>query len=561
MHWNILHTIDSLAPKQRRRAVLAAIFQSRGLTNPAIQKEFLHPSDPLNLTLDQVGIDPLQVKTAIEHIHQAVAANTPIIVYGDYDADGITATAILWEALHQLGAQVTPFIPSRELHGYGLSIKGIEDALTSLKSSKTYSKNQSPLIITVDNGVVAHQAASFCHANHIDLIITDHHQLTDAPPDCLALVHSTQIAGSAVAWMLVKELSPELAQLSLDLVTIGTVADMLPLTGPNRSIVKAGLKALRSTKRVGLYVMYEGAGIDDDEVFSTYHINYIIAPRLNAMGRLKHALDSLRLLCTTDYARAQVLAQVLTDTNTTRQSLTLEYVTLAETLVKDSQAPIIVIDHPDFHEGVIGLVAGKLAETYYRPSLVISRGSETSKGSARSVKGVNIINLIREHDNLLINAGGHPMAAGFSIETKKIEAFKQSLLQTATKKINPEKLVASLTIDVTINITDVTDDLFYQLEELKPFGTGNRQPVFCSYQVRILEAKALGKDNNHLRLSIQTPEGTHLSAIGFNLAQTPAAQTLINTPSPHADIAYTIDENIWNGRRSLQLKLKDVKTE
>lgn len=549
MHWQVHFT--ALSSNQLDQ-IISTLYLSRGLTSDDQVHQFIYPASPLKLTPADVGLSQKSINNTVNRIHQAVKSSTPIIIYGDYDADGITATAILWETLHKLGATATPFIPSREEHGYGLSLAGIKDALKNLKSTSP------PLFITVDNGVVAHQAAAHLQQLGIDLIITDHHQLPDTIPYCIELVHSTAISGAGVAWMLSKALDPEQAKDTLDLVTIGTIADMLPLTGPNRRLAVHGLKALRHTKRVGLYAIYEEAGIDDTEDFNAYHVNYIIAPRLNAMGRLSHALDSLRLLCTTDYSRAQSLARLLSSTNTTRQSLTIEYLDLAHGLITDQSVPVFILDHENFHEGVIGLVAGKLTETFYRPSIVISRSAKVSKGSARSIPEVNIIDAIRKHQQLLINAGGHPMAAGFSIETQHIKAFKQALTKTISMVIDAKSLTPTLHIDAQIHLDNITQELFSRLEAFKPFGTDNPEPIFCSRGVRVVDAKALGKNFAHLRLKLQSQSGNYYSAIGFNLAQTDVAKSILDSQTNFVDLAYHITENVWNGHRSLQLKLKDI---
>lgn len=554
--WQVPSIISSTGKDLRIQEILSTIFTSRGFNSKEQIDSFLQPPSPFTIDPADIGIDVAQLNKSVAKIHSAVAAKQPIIIFGDYDADGITATAILWEAIHSLGARAVPFIPSREEHGYGLSIQGIKDAISTLTLSDS---DQNPLIITVDNGIVAHEAADYCAENNIELIITDHHQPGSTTPNCYSLVHTDVIAGSGVAWMLVKAIDPEIAETSLDLVTIGTVADMMPLSGPNRSIVKAGLKALKSTKRVGLYALFEETGIEEQADFSTYHINFVIAPRLNAMGRLKHAIDSVRLLCTTNYDRGHKLAQLLSDTNTTRQEITFEYLQLASDLVPDVDQNLIIIDADDFHEGVIGLVAGKLAETHYRPAIVISRGPDTSKASARSVKGVNIIDLIRTHDDLLINAGGHPMAAGFSIHTHQIEPFKTAILNTAQKSIQPDQLVPRQKIDAQIELDDISDQLFEKLEQLKPFGIGNPQPIFSILQARITDARALGKDQRHLKLKLQSKSGQFIQAIGFGLAKSPAGREIIDLNLVEADLAFAIDENIWKGRRNLQLKLKDVR--
>jgi single-stranded-DNA-specific exonuclease len=556
MKWTIKHNITAKNPQQRLHAIIDSLYFDRKLLSPTEIDAFLKPPNPLDLTPEAVGIDPVALDQALNRIRAAVNNRQPIIIYGDYDADGITATAILWEALHQLGAKAIPFIPDRELHGYGLSIAGLKDALSSFPPTKgVETKSNPPLIITVDNGIVAHEAAQYLHDRGFELIITDHHQPGRTIPISHSLVQTGAIAGSGVAWMLAKILNPALAESTLDLVTIGTVADMLPLTGVNRSIVKTGLVALRQTQRPGIQALFSQAGIKPKDELSTYHINFIIAPRLNAMGRLKHAIDSLRLLCTKNASRARELASLLDQTNRDRQDLTVELLVQAQQAIIHKDDSIIVIDHPDFHEGVIGLVAGKLAETYARPTIVIARGQAVSKASARSVSGVNIIELIRRHEALLINAGGHPMAAGFSIETSKIQEFSRTITLTANQTIAKSILQPELSIDCHINLNDITPELFQSIEPLKPFGIANARPVFAVTNLQVANTRQVGRDHSHLKLTLQNDTGPQYSAIGFGLGE--HYQQILS--SKKADVAFTIDENIWNSKRELQLKLKDIK--
>jgi single-stranded-DNA-specific exonuclease len=557
MNWNILSVLNQSSASQKRDEIITALLNNRGLTDSAQQQAFLHPAPPASLTLDSVGIDSKQTEKAVKRIIQAANKGEPIIIFGDYDADGITATGVLWETLSYLKIPAYPFIPSRDRHGYGLSVKGIEEAIFSLKPGV---RGVKPLFVTVDNGIVAYEAAAYLKANHIDLIITDHHQPGPTLPPCYALVHTDSLAGAGVAWMFAKSLATHMKAgesitgSTLDLTTIGTVADMVPLTGANRQLVTAGLVALQKSKRPGLKALFDNAKIEPDTPITTYHINYVIAPRINAMGRLEHALDSLRLLLTTNPDRAVSLAHVLSDTNVTRQDLTQTFLDQAQTLVGETlNQNLIVVDHADFHEGVIGLVAGKLVETYYRPAIVISRGELVSKASVRSVPGVNIIEYLRQFSAFYVNAGGHPMAAGFTIETHKISEFKSVIQADALKTINPELLIPSLTVDCAITLEDISMDLYQALQQLKPFGMANREPVFCTSQCRVIDIRTVGKTGAHLKVSFQAPSGTIYHGIGFNMAKK------VSLDATHVDVAYTIEENVWNHTRTLQLHLKDVK--
>lgn len=544
MRWHILSS--QISSVTNHAEIIHNLLEERKLGD---SRTFLHPPDPLTMTPSSVGIDEMVFNLTLKRIRQAITSGQPIIIFGDYDADGVTATAVLWETLNLLGAKVYPFLPSRERHGYGLSVTGIQDALLLLKS-----KDQSlkPLFITVDNGIVAHEAATYLKKQGIDLIITDHHLPGDSLPACYALVHTEKLAGVGVAWMLAKALNPSLAPGLLDLVAIGTVADMLPLVGPNRSLVKSGLETLKTTKRPGLLALYNEAGIDAQNGLSTYHVNYVIAPRLNAMGRLEHALDSLRLLLTTNLKKAQNLAQLLSDTNKSRQDLTKVFIDKAEAMVGKTSEHLIVVADAAFHEGVIGLVAGKLVEKYYRPSIVISRGETISKASVRSVAGVNIIEYLRLFSRYYINCGGHPLAAGFTIESGKIDGFKQAIQTHALKAINQADLIPQFDIDCEISLDAISMALYQDLQPLKPFGMGNREPVFCVHDIRIGNARTVGKTGDHLKLTLQAPSGTLYQAIGFGLGH------FLPKLGDHCSVAFTLEENVWQGQHSLQLHLKDI---
>jgi len=540
MRWRINQT------QSNHQSILDTILQQRGLTTPKLIHDFLNPATPATFDLTSLGVSQSDLRITLTTINQAISQQQSIIIYGDYDADGITATAILWETLHHLGAKAIPFIPSRELHGYGLSIKGLEDALKLTP--------QTPLIITVDNGIVAHDQAEWLRKQGIPLIITDHHTPATALPQALAVIHTQAVSGAGIAWLLSNSLDPVFSASTLDLVSIGTIADMMPLTGINRSFALHGLSALSHTTRPGLTALLAQATISNDQSLSPYHIGYIIAPRLNAMGRLDHALDSLRLICTLNLDRAQTLATKLGATNQTRQDLTVDLLNQALDSVKLTQIEsLIVVDSDNYHEGVIGLIAGKLVETFYRPAIVISKKDQTSKASARSIKGVNITDLIRSQSNLLLGVGGHPMAAGFSIKTSNIDLFKQSIIAYANSHITKELFEPTLDIDCEIDLSDITDQLYDQIHQLEPFGIGNPEPVFALKNVQIDDVVAIGKNGNHQKLLIHRSKAPPLTAIWFN------PPTNISIKSGQiVSLAGTINRNTFRNKSTLQLIVKDL---
>ncbi len=522
------------------------------------KKDFFHPKHPKDITLEEVNIDPEQMKHSIKRIEQAIENQEKIIIFGDYDADGITATSILWLALHSLGAQAFPFIPHREKHGYGISHRALDDLLAGDKKPD--------LIITVDNGIVAHEAVQRVRDEGIDIIVTDHHtaEMTNDKvqmPNANAIVHTTKLCGASVAWMVVREIGKQQAASSkqginaqsyLDLAGIGTIADQVPLKGENRSFAKYGLEALQKTKNPGLLALFEIAGINQREI-DTYHVNFAIAPRINAMGRLEHGLDALRLLCSQNKPAAQKRAKLLSDTNSRRQDLTYDMVEAAKAQAEVwADEHIIIVHSSEYHEGVIGLIAGKLTEEFYKPAIAISVGDETAKASARSVAGVNIVELIRQVRDDLLEVGGHPMAAGFGLTSSNIEIVSSKLRELAKEKISANLLQPQLNLECEIDATLIDLDTVEMIEDFAPFGSGNRRPVFGIKNLKIVDVKKIGREGKHLKMSVT--HRTPYTAIAWNLGH--LADEL--SPGDIIDVAGSLQVNEWNGNRSVQVVVKDV---
>ncbi len=507
------------------------------LKNRSVDDTFLHPKDPGEFTAKDVGIDPASLKKAITRIHKAVKDKESIVVYADYDADGITAGAIMWETIHAMGGVVMPYIPHRVEEGYGLSVKGIDAVRQQFDPT---------LIITVDHGITAHEKVAYAKSLGIDVIVTDHHVKPDKLPDCI-IVHTTSLCGAGVSWFVASALSG--GNDKLELAAIGTIADLVPLVGPNRSIVKYGIDQLRKTKRVGLTALIKDAGVVPEDI-STYTVSHMIAPRLNAMGRLVHAMDALRLLCTHSKDKAGLLAQKLGLTNRERQQLTINTTSHAlRGLSLKTHNKLIFISHETYNPGVIGLVAGKLVEEYYRPAIVISQGPEISKGSARSIAGFNIIETIKRFSDLLVDAGGHPMAAGFTIKTKNVDVLKSKMEAYVEKNLKDELLTRELRIDMELPLTAVRKELWQDLRDFEPFGFGSPEPVFAARGVIVEDVRLVGADGKHLKLRVSS-----FDAIAFNMGHMSAKLK----KGTSIDIAYTVDMNVWNGRKSLQLKLRDI---
>ena len=554
--WNVISKLRMENGEWRMEKLLSLLLENRGFATKKDVENFLKPSLE-TVTPKTVGIDAKQLTKAMKRIQKAIEKKEQIVVFGDYDVDGITGSAILWETLHELEGNAMPYIPHRKEEGYGLSIKGIENLLITMPETK--------LIITVDNGIVANEAVSFANEKDIDVIITDHHTISETKPDAYAIVHTTNLCGAGVAYLLSKELRLEKGKWSdeddkhLELAALGTVADLVPLVGANRAIVFAGLKKLQRTFRPGLIALYQQAGIQQDKI-GVYEIGYQIGPRLNASGRLESAMESLRLLCTPNMRRASELAAKLELTNRERQQLLKEAATHAIGRVENGEwgmKKILILGHESYAEGVIGLVAGKLVEAFYKPAIVLSLGETKSKASVRSISGFNIIEFLRSHAEHFINVGGHPMAAGFTIETAKLETV-QSLLEEAAEKILTEELLTrSLKIDCEIPLSLISTDLYQQLQQLAPFGMANPEPVFMSKKVRIENIKVMGKEGTHLRLFLSQDDSQMYEAVAFGMGAL-AKEIKIGDK---IDIAYIIDENTWNGQTKLQLKVRDIKLE
>ncbi len=532
---------------QGTQEIIKIILKNRGIKTKKEVDEFLNPKLE-SISLESVKIDKLQVKKALKRIQKAVENNENIVIYGDYDVDGICGAAILWETIYSFYKNVIPYIPHRVDEGYGLSVSGINNLETQ--------NEKLDLIITVDNGVVAYDAVDYANKNKIDVIITDHHVLGKKSPNSFATVHTTNLCGAGVAWVLSKEIlktfDKKLNTDHLDLVALATVADMVPLIGDNRTLLKFGLETLRKTKRVGLLALFKQAVIEKENI-GVYEIGHVIAPRLNAAGRVASAMDSLRLICTKDPVKAELLAQKLGQTNKERQALTTEMSMHAISLFEKGKNPnILLAASRDYNQGVIGLVASRLVENYYRPSIAVSIGEDVSKGSARSVVGFNIIEFIRRHSEFLIDAGGHPMAAGFTIKTEHIEAFKTAIEKSSLDLISAEHLTRNINIDCELPFEAISLGLMDEIEKLSPFGVGNPEPVFMSKNVRVKSSKLVGRDRNHLKLEL-SQDGKSFSAMSFSNPDSGIKEGDV------VDTVCTVSINTWNGRRELTLKIKDLR--
>lgn len=561
--------------------LIAGLLHERGISADLAQ-EFLDPRyerahDPFLLT---------DMDKAAARVREAINLREKITVYADYDADAVTAAAVLLRFFQHLQYQnVDYYIPDRFTEGYGMN----PEAVNILAGRGT------KLIITVDCGINAVSSVRQAGALGIDVIITDHHQLTEELPRAAAVVNPHRpddaypfkdLTGVGVAFKLAQALvislssspdegrkpegqeglnnnpSPTLPSTGergkrkitkgfekwlLDLVAIGTVADCQSLLGENRIFVKWGIHVLQKTRWPGLRELLKVAGIADTPL-DTYKIGFIIAPRLNAAGRIEHANLALDLLLADDLAQARILAEKLNDLNRRRQELTEQILSEAREQVLASPDKKVLLAAGEWPKGIVGLVAGKLTEEFARPALVLGREREEATGSARSIANFNIVQALRQSSEILVKYGGHPMAAGFTLRSEHIELFHRNLLQYADSVLTEDDLSPVLYYDAGISLSQVTAELVDTLEKFAPFGQGNPRPRFRINNLAVKKARAIGNDGKHLRLHVG------ISCIGFNLGFW-AEKLNANTP---VDIICEPQWNDWNGERKIQLKIIDL---
>ncbi len=526
------------------------------------EDQFFSPTHPLELEIKKFGFSAREIKKAMDKLLLARERKTPIVIFGDYDADGICAASILWRVMHELGFAVTPFIPSRLKHGYGLNVNSAQAVLT---------EHNPKLIITVDNGIVAFEAVEWLKEQGVEVIITDHHQPEwdkqgkERLPKAVAVLQTDQVCGAGVAWlvskMLVDKIGTEFGEKTqreqlltnqLDLCALATIADQVPLTGFNRSFILHGLQVLRQTLRPGLLALAAVAGHKVDKV-DEGKLGYQLAPRLNALGRLAEGIVGVRLLCTNSRTKAESIAGELNNLNLSRQDLTESALTQAEVQVAEQLSEsLLIVYAPNFHEGVIGLVAGRLTEKYYKPAIAIGGEGETLKASARSVVGVNITELIRQVKADLLNVGGHPLAAGFSVHKDNLYLVINKLQKLAKTQIDPILLQPKIIAECKLPPSLINIQTAQTLLKFAPFGQGNHQPVFMIEDLELVSTQVIGAEGKHLKLALKLLSGQQpqlLTALFWHHAH---LQDQLEIGAKFSLIA-KLEVNTWRERQSLQL--------
>jgi single-stranded-DNA-specific exonuclease len=500
---------------------------------------------------------------AVARLRQAIRRGEKIAVYGDFDTDGVTATALLVQTLSALEAQVEPYIPHRVDEGYGLNL----DALRSL-----YRKGVR-VVVTVDCGIRSTDEVEKA-SKGLDLIVTDHHTVGTELPPAVAVINPKQpncpypfkdLAGVGIAFKLAQRLlqvqgrmkqNCELTEESLlDLVALGTVADLAPLLGENRSLVKRGLEALNEPVRPGVEALMADAGLRRAEVDATA-IAFRLGPRLNAAGRIDTAMLAYQLLTSQDPLETRELADKLGKLNQRRQELTEQTVAAAEAQVQadDPDAHLYLAASKDFLPGIVGLAASRLTEAYYRPSVVVELGDQESRGSCRSISEFDITKALEECEDLLVRFGGHAAAAGFTVATEKLGLLRQRLQAIAAERLAEVEMRPTLDIDVEMPLEEVDWATHALLSQIEPCGVDNPQPVLLSRGVEVRGRRAIGSEQKHLKLTLRDGRGVAWDAIFFRQGE------LFSQVPTRIDVAYTLEVNEWNHRRRLQLNVQDLKT-
>ncbi len=530
--------------------LIRRILLRRGFTSPEAARSFLDPRPP---TAPEALLLP-DAPPAVERIRQALRRKERIGIWGDFDVDGQTATALLVEALRALGGEVRYYIPVRATEGHGVHLARLQEFSRGLD-----------LLITCDTGITAHAALQWAKQQGLDVIVTDHHDPEPILPPALAIVNPkcasrdhplAHLSGVGVAYLLMQALlqaEPSAAlQPSdlLDLVALGLIADVAKLEGETRRLVKEGLQALRTTKRPGLRMLYEQTRLNPVHI-TEEHVGFLLVPRLNALGRLSDANPAVEFLTTQDEARARLLARQLESLNLQRQWLTAQVMQSVEMRLKENpellESPVLMIENPSWPGGVLGLVAARLANRYGRPVVLLTAGEEgLLRGSARSVEGVHITQAIAECADLLHSYGGHPMAAGLALSPHHVQAFRERLAQAIWKQ-TPTLPEPILMLDAWVELDEVNLELAETLEMLAPFGPGNPFPVLAARTVKIESVTPIGREQEHLRLTVCDARGNRQSLIWWNGNNG-------EWPQGEIDLAFTARAQDFRGQRTLQLE-------
>ncbi len=589
MKWVLAESEAGVAEKLSDQAglhpLIARLMVNRGITDPVTARSFLL-SDLSGLSDPRILTD---MEKAVGRIRDAVSAREKIVVYGDYDVDGVTAAAILFLALKDMGATVECYIPDRMTEGYGLN----SGAIRKLKASGA------GLVVTVDCGIGALAEADLARELGLDLIITDHHEFsrlngsnslnatTDAVetvpdlPRVYALLHPALVSpesaaqvrsglidltGAGVAFKLAQSLlsagpGEERMMPFLALATLGTVADVGRLTGENRILVKHGLAVLSSdgpSLRPGIAALKRVAGLNDKKI-SAGNVGFSLAPRINASGRLESADMAFRLLVTESATEASELALALDAVNKERQSVEEGIWEEARRMSRKldlDETGAILLSSPEWHPGVVGIVASRIADEFYRPTALISVKDGVGKGSARSVPGFDLYHAFNECSDLLLGFGGHMYAAGFTVTEERIPMLRERLNEVALKGVGEKGFVRTMHVDGAVELEELSLDLMHEIEQLAPFGQGNPEPRLGARGLEVISSRIVG--NNHLKLQLRQKNGTAFGAIAFNRGALHGRKV---REGARVAAVFTPRINTWNGKTAVELEIRDLKEE
>ncbi|MEM1260693.1 MAG: single-stranded-DNA-specific exonuclease RecJ [Bacteroidota bacterium] len=549
--------IESLSKELKVEPLIAHLLLQRGITNYAQAKSFFRPQ----LADLHAPFLMEDMEEAVARIERAMANQENILVYGDYDVDGTTAVALVSSYLQESYANVATYIPDRYSEGYGISFQGIDFA----------QDNGFTLIIALDCGVKAMDKVEYAKQKGIDFIICDHHRPGNVLPDAVAVLDPKredcnypykELCGCGVGFKLIQALASKNGETAqdllpyLDLVATAIGADIVPMTGENRVLAYYGLQVLNSNPRIGFQAIIHQL---KKKQLSITDVVFIIAPRINAAGRMEHGQHAVNLLKADDFEEAQKFAAEIEQFNSERRGLDQEITEAALQQIQENNEEdqfTSVVFNKNWHKGVIGIVASRMTETYYRPTLVFTKSGEKLAASARSVKGFDVYEALQGCAQYIEQFGGHKYAAGLTLLEEQYKGFKKQFEKVVAETIDPKLLTPEVLIDARISLNDITPKLMRILKQFAPFGPGNMRPIFMSEGVTDTGyGKGVGEGEKHLKLSVSQKGSSTIGAIGFGLGN----KLDVIKNRQRFNVAYTLDENEWNGTVSLQLKLKDLK--
>ncbi|WP_270744915.1 single-stranded-DNA-specific exonuclease RecJ [Lactococcus petauri] len=535
-----------LSKKYKLDTLTAQILWQRGIRAEEEIQAYLTPD------LQQLH-DPFllhDMEKAVQRILTAIENGQNILIYGDYDADGMTASSVMKSALDELGAEVQVYLPNRFTDGYG----------PNLDVYKYFIQNEDiDLIITVDNGVAGHEAIAYAQSQNVDVIVTDHHSMPEVLPEAFAIVHPEHpesnypfryLAGVGVAFKVATALLDYIPSDMLDLVAIGTIADMVSLTDENRILVSHGLKVLANTERAGLMELMRLSGTDFEKV-NEETIGFQIAPRLNALGRLDDPNPAIELLTGWDEEVAAEIAQMIDEKNSERKVIVENIFNQALTMITDE--PVQILYHKDWHKGVLGIVAGRLLEQFHKPIIMLAEEEGVLRGSARSIENFNIFEALNEHRELFMAFGGHKQAAGMTFALENVEVIKQVMLDFIQENDIDMSGKSSLEVQGSLQFDEISLETIRSLEKLSPYGMDNPKPHFLLTDYQVEQARSMGKDNSHLKLKL-VQNGQALDAVYFGHG----AESLEFEQSD-TELVGTLSSNTWNGTTTVQLMVADAR--